>query len=409
MTTPCSPAQEGASLPRFVWGSFLLITLFGWLVKLPILQSPIKNPDSVIYLDLARGLLDGRGYTLQGSSLLEGLPASLYDHPIFNHPPGFPLLLVPLVYLGIPQAGILISWLGQTLCALAVVLLGREMLVRAEEKSVAKIIYLIALIGVTLDPILSFCSRRVWMDNVVAGFVAMGFAGVLVYLQRREGLKWLVLAGLSMAAAVGTKLIAAIFLPLLAVMILVRRRPMEWKALLVLLVPSALVVLAWEITFFRATGVWFPHWFAIGNDLLKDNPFVAHQVGTSPWYLWTSLLEIAPLTLLILPVALWEGGRWRKGEVLILLGGALLYLVTLTVLGMKGVSKEARYLSVAMPLWYMLLLNLRVISGRCPLFLLCVALAVLAGAMLSGVYFFALAYDEPLSAFSLMEMLRATR
>jgi 4-amino-4-deoxy-L-arabinose transferase-like glycosyltransferase len=410
MHPPALSDQTPGSWDRFVWGSFILITLFGWLIKLPILHAPIFNPDSVIYLDLARGWLDGRGYTLQGSTLLKDLPASLYDHQIFNHPPVFTLMLMPLVYLGIPQAGVLVSWLGQSLCALAVALIGREVLSARQHESSAKVVFILALAGVTLDPILSFCSRRVWMDNLVAGFVALAFAGLLIFLSRRQQVGWLVCAGLAIAMAVGTKLIAILFLPILMLALLWGRNPLkEWKPALVLSVPAAVVFAVWEMVFFRATGVWFPNWLAIGEDLLKANPFVAHQVSASPIYLWESMIEVAPVTLLILPVALWEALRHRSRLTILLLGAGVLYVTLLTVLGMRGVSKEARYLSLAMPFWYMTFFGLRSMQGRHPLFLVSVGLAIVAGAMLSGFYFFALAYDEPLSAFALMEALKNSR
>jgi hypothetical protein len=70
---------------------------FALIIKLPTLKYPVSNWDELIYLELSRHWLATGSYSLAGSDLLNRLPRSFYDHPVFHHPPGFSVLLAPFV------------------------------------------------------------------------------------------------------------------------------------------------------------------------------------------------------------------------------------------------------------------------------------------------------------------------
>jgi len=327
-----------------------------------LLRSP-ANTDELIYLVLARSILEGGAYSLRGSALMEALPTAMYDHAIFNHPPGFPILLGALARLGL--APVFASYLAALACATAVFVVVRGYLWKDARTPLAGLLGLLAVMVCVFDPVLAFCVRRVWMDATLAAMVAWSFAGVLLF--RRNGrIVWLVVAALALAAAVGTKLLAVVFaIPLVTAAVLAV--PAGKRALTAagILLPAFGVIVAWELTFFRATGVWWPDWLRIPAEAAAANPFLASRLTEGPLFFLHRWPTFAPAAVAALVFGVWSAWTRQNRDSAILVFGVVVYLAVLVGLGAAGISRETRYLSPLGPLAAMMVaVGARDLPGR---------------------------------------------
>ncbi len=444
-----------------------LMAVFTVAMHAPILLRPPTNADELIYLRLALSMSEGSGYTLQGSRILSSLPPEMYDHAIFNHPPGFPWLLRPFVATGFARWSVLLSLAAHLAAAAAVVFLGYRFLLRDEDSLWRRMLFGVATLAAFLDPILSFCSRRVWMDNVLAAWMAWAFVGIFL-LRSSKPLAALILASACMAAAVGTKLLMLVFLPPMALAVLLLSPgtagvppasllPLTFpnlskpanktrlRNLLLFVIPALLVFIIWEAIFLKSTGEWFPKWLSIPPDILAKKQFLAGRQDQPFLYFPAKLLLLSPLAALVIPAALFLllrrpatpqsfppgsassmtpfPNRWAKffsgttntspQPVLIFpLLAIAIYLIVLVLLGAAGFSKEARYLSPIMPLITITLIGVFAFlaedGGRShqlkpQILVFASLLAILSSAMLAGFYLFAVQFDEPLSWWGLID------
>ncbi len=436
-----------------------LVAVFTVVIHAPILLRPPTNADELIYLRLARSMSEGSGYTLQGSLILPSLPPEMYDHAVFNHPPGFPVLLMPLVATGLARWAVIVSLAAHLACAAAVVFLGYRLLLREDDSLWRRMLFGIMTLAAFLDPILSFCSRRVWMDNVLAAWIAWAFVGVFL-LRSSKPLTGLIIASACMAAAVGTKLLMLVFVPplALAVLMLSPAGPAslashssknrfnlanpQLRNFLIFIIPSLLVFCLWEAIFFQSSGEWFPRWLSIPSDVLAEKKFMAIRQDQPFLYFPAKLLLLSPLAALVIPSGLFlllrgpsapNGSipgtapqtssprrNWFTGTttaspqpVLVFpLLAIVIYLTALIILGALGFSKEARYLTPIMPLLGITLIGVFACvaqNGGCShhlktqIFVFACLLALLSSTMLAGFYLFAVQFDEPLSWWGLID------
>ncbi len=413
------------------------MAVFTIAMHAPILLRPPTNADELIYLRLARSMTEGTGYTLQGSLILPALPPEMYDHALFNHPPGFPLLLMPMVAAGLARWTVILSLAAHLASAAAVVFLGYRFLLREDDSLWRRVLFGIVTLAAFLDPILSFCSRRVWMDNVLAAWIAWAFVGIFL-LRSSKPLAALLLASACMAAAIGTKLLMLVFLPPLVLAVFLLCTKTHLRNLLIFLVPSLLIFIIWEALFFKSTGEWFPKWLSIPSNVLAEKEFMAIRQDQPFLYFPAKLLLLSPLAAFVIPAGLfllirrppsppgresqtsnswknWFTGPTKTSARPLLffpLMAIAIYLTTLVILGSLGVSKEARYLTPIMPLLGMTLVgvfaHLAQNGGRShhlkpQLFIFACLLAILSSTMLSGFYLFAIQFDEPLSWWGLID------
>ena len=443
-----------------------LVAVFTALMHAPILLRPPTNADELIYLRLALSMTEGTGYTLQGSRILSSLPPEMYDHPLFNHPPGFPWLLMPMVANGFARWTVVLPLLAHLVCAAAVAFLGYRFLLKDDDSLWRRMLFCIVSLAAFMDPILSFCSRRVWMDNVLAAWLAWAFLGIFL-MRSSKPLLALLLASICMAAAVGTKLLMLVFLPPMALAVLLLfpgnagpapvgpassaqhnpgcstpTKKIHLRNLIIVLLPSLLVFIVWEAFFYHSTGEWFPKWLAIPADVLASKEFLALRQDQPFLYFPAKFFLLSPLAALVVPAGLYllirspaapesstaypasqNSKPWRKWftgitstspqpVLIVSLLAIIFYLTTLVLLGTLGFSKEARYLTPIMPLLGMTLVGvfgrLANAGGRShalkpQLFAFACLLAILSSAMLAGFYLFAIQFDEPLSWWGLID------
>jgi len=402
-----APRPEGrpttpSRFPSF-WIVTALIVLLALLLKLPTIRFDHDNPDERIYLQLARNLAEGGPYSLQGSDLPPGLSPHMYDRPLFHHPPLFALLVAPFVRLGAEKAAIAVSWAGHLLALLGLSLIGRHFLTREEPAEGAlSPSFWVPLLGLAVDPILFFSSRKLWMDNLLAGLLTMAMALFVLSGGGKERRRVVVLASVVWGLAALTKLTALFALPAVIFLVMTGGRAGRLRRLAAALAPAALLVLPWIVIFQIKTGSPLPTWVKPDDWLIHHYPFIQKMISR-PWYYYLvrySLLQ----PLLPLAAFFFLGSRACRRDPLARFAaiwfGSILSITT--AVGASGVGYLMRHLSIGVaPVYLMALVILRRQGekGRWPLFLF--VLAIVIATVNASIFLFYPSADE---AGSFLEM-----
>ena len=279
------------------------------ILKLPGLLYPPGEADEQIYWQLAENLGRRGEYTLRGSPLLASLSSDIYDRPLFHHPPLFAAVLVPFVLADSPRAAVLVPWAGHWLVIVAVALIGREIARVHGPVDYLAVRFWLPVLGVATDPLLAFISRRLWIDSLLAGLVAVACAALVLASGARRT-RWLVVSGALLGLAALAKLTALLLLPVFVVFAL--QGTVGWPSRLrttaAIATPVLILVAPWLVIFHQQTGVFIPSWVKSDAKLLEIYPFLRTAVDR-PWsYYVVTLTVIAPVTA----VALWAGFRTRS-------------------------------------------------------------------------------------------------
>jgi 4-amino-4-deoxy-L-arabinose transferase-like glycosyltransferase len=267
-------------------------------------------------------------------------------------------------------------------------------------------VFFLPLLALAADPLMNFISRKIWMDNLLAGTSALALVFAWLSSRRSSAILPAIAAGLFAALACSLKITAAIVLPVMALVLIfsVRR---SWRAAAWALIPAVVVLLAWTAWFHHRTGSWLPWWMKPDEAFLRSNPFVAASVGQSPlFYLW-QLLLCCPFAVVLIVSSPWQGLSWQSvlGRMSVL--WILLVVAAFTFIGLGGFPKETRYIAPAIPAVYWLFYaryhveDASSIQRNDRLFVLFL-LAAFAGAMLSGYYLLIGQYDEIVSPLKLL-------
>ena len=379
------------------------------VLKGPSLLYPRTEGDERIYWQLAQNLANGGDYSLRGSAVLKELSADIYDRPLFHHPPLFPALLSVFAMAGMESAAVLVSWLGHVLVVIAVAIIGRHALEHSSaDGSITSPAFWLPVLGVSADPLLMFVSRRIWIDSVLSGLVALSVALLVIAEGRRTpspvGLRrasrhaMLAAAGGLLGLASLSKLTALILLPVFLVFCV--RDEETWKqrvtAMVTVLLPVALFVVPWLMVFYQKNGVFVPSWVKPDARLMELYPFVRIAVER-PWYYYAvKLVLIMPLAL----VAAWalarERALWTNRTVQIAVSWFLVVLVTLTYLGVDGYGFQMRHIAPAVAALYVIVLML-VSERERPLLLMVCGFTMLVGSVTGAMHLLAPQFDEIVS------------
>jgi 4-amino-4-deoxy-L-arabinose transferase-like glycosyltransferase len=378
-----------------------LFSAFTLILKLPSLRFTHNEADEVVYWSVAQNLLENGVYTLRGAEITRRLSPAIYDRPLFHHPPLYPLLLTPFVALEAKGAAIVISWLGHLLCVLSVGIIGWALLDHGER---AREILWLALLGVATDPLLVLVSRKLWIDALLAGLVALALALVWAagVSQRRRQL--LVLGGLVLGLAGLAKLPGLLGAPVAAMIVWggggTRRERL--RDLLLVATPCAIVVVPWIVLFVATYGVPTPTWLKPDDYALRHYPFLAAAVGR-PWYYYAAELALAvPASVAGLALSL----RRTRGEGRYQLAAAawlLIWLLAFTIQSVTGHGFLMRYIAPIAPAIYVMLLG---VGYRSSLIRPAIAILIAYGAIESTVYLLTERFDELVSFPELSGLLR---
>lgn len=336
---------------------FLALAL---LVKIPSLFFPHAENDEVIYWTVAQHVAAGGGYTLRGAPFLDKLPPSIYDHPLFHHPPLYVALLVPFVKLHVPRAAVIVSWAGHFLAILAVALLGLRLKNELGDDGPARRALAIPLLGVALDPVLTHVGRKLWIDALLAGSCAMAIAlavaaaGADTLRPRR---KLFAGSGIAIGLAGLAKLPGLLASPVVAFAALTRRAP--WRDRVIDLataaLPALILVVPWFVVFYRTYGTLFPSWTTPDAAMLARFPLMASAVAQPWWFFVAKLPTVAPV--FVVGVALFALAAARERPSATAWTAALwlaAFFVAFTWTGATRYSFQMRYLAPLCPALYLL-------------------------------------------------------
>ena len=178
----------------------IAIILSSLSLQLPALFIPHKENDEVILQVLAekvsRNLWD---YSLQGTAVLEEFPKSVYDKPLFHHPPLFTYgLILFRSLLGI-KFQILFPIFASILTVLIIFAIAKELY----DESVG----LLAAFIFSICPIALHVSTKIWIDGVLVLFCTLSVYLSILAIKREKAI-WYILAGISFGLAVLSKISA---------------------------------------------------------------------------------------------------------------------------------------------------------------------------------------------------------
>jgi len=362
--------------------------------------APRAEADEQIYWTLARHLVHDGRYTLQGTGAIEALhlPRDMYDRPLFHHPPLLAVLLMPFARAGNPQAAITVSWIGHALTVLGVAMVCWAWRRRAWGGT--HWLLWLPVLAVAVDPVLTFCSRKLWPDGLVAGWDALALGCTALAASHRSA-RWAIAAGVSFGLAGLTKLTGLLPMPA-AVYLLVlatrgqslRRGPM----LASLLVPVLCLVAPWLVWFKLQCGAFLPGWIIPGDDLLALAPHSARAVHRSWHYSVTHTAMLAPVVIVTLVAFVWRIRDFLRTDRLVGLLVLLLVWTAILRFWWIGQGLQMRYLTPAAPgVYLMLAAVLGRIDLRRSLTPVVLVATMLYGAIHAGFYLQAVEFDETIA------------
>lgn len=364
-------------------------------LKLPSLFFARAEYDERIYWEVTWNWLNNGRYSLQGMPVLKELPPSVYDRPFFHHPPLLPMLLAPFVAADAPGPAIVISWLGHVLAIVGVAMICWTW--RRRSWPPTHFPLWLPVLAVALDPLMTFISRKLWVDGLVGGFGGLALGLVCIAADRRC-LRSAIAAGLVLGLAALAKLPALLLLPVGVFMVLAltaghRRTRFRLTAAFVL--PACLVVLPWFIAFRAHYGQWLPDWIKPDAALIAASPLVVRAMSRAWHYYISQAVLVAPIVLVVLAAGV---SRWRHVRLPRLAVPVVWVVVVwlgLMALRAQGHSVQLRFLTPAAPgLYVWLAALLTTAHPKRSLLPLVALLAVLYGAVYSGFYLQEGAFDE---------------
>ena len=387
---PASPAWHFA----LVCGvAILLCAVF----KLPCLLYPPGEADEQIYWQLAENLAHRGEYTMRGSPLLPSLSNQIYDRPIFHHPPLFAAALVPFVRAGAPRAAVVVSWGGHFLVILAVALIARHVAIRQGAVDYLAARFWLPVLGVATDPLLAFVSRRLWIDSLLAGLIALACASV-VLADGRHRRRWLAGAGVLLGLAGLAKLTALILVPVL-VFFAIRgqaARTERLRSAAALLIPILVLVVPWLVVFYQQTGVVLPTWVKPDATLMEIYPFLRTAVER-PWhYYLTTLLVIAPVLAITVWAALSNRSLWPERTFQLAAAWFVVFVVVQTILAADGYGFQMRHVAPASAAIYVVLLT-ALVQRESPVLVFLSSAAILVGTVTGAMHLLVPELDELLT------------
>lgn len=331
----------------------MLIYVLMIALKLPSLSADHLEDDERIYWALAENYLETRTYSLRGTNLLEALPPAIYDKPLFHHPPMLTFLLIPFAWLGAPKAAILVSWLGHAIAVKGITLISWSTRRRAWHGT--HYFLWLPILGMALDPVMSFAGRKLWIDNLVGGFCALS-VGMACYSVYRRSTGAALASGVFAAFAVLSKLTGVLAVPAAVLVLWLNREKADQRRtgdLIAFAIPFVVLIAPWFVVFYREYGVLVPDWIKPDAALLAMSPHMARVMERGAGYFPVQTLFLAPAAAIVTGVII---GRWKQFTQ----SGGWPIVVWLVVghvgliwLQVGGHGAHFRFLTPVTPAWYM--------------------------------------------------------
>ncbi|PIP79226.1 MAG: hypothetical protein COW84_09960 [Gammaproteobacteria bacterium CG22_combo_CG10-13_8_21_14_all_40_8] len=306
---------------KYFWVVTLLIISFSAFIKIPTFNLSHKEGDEVAFWYLTKNWIDTQKYTLKGSILAKTptyFERANREMPV--HPPMFAFLLKPFVQHNSLKYSVLVSWLGHLMTILAVALIGRWLIQRLQlndQVNGLSPLFWMPLLGVATDPIMTYISGILWIDNLHAGFAALSVAFSLIATSSNKKLPFYFLSGVFLGFALLSKVTSIMIVPVLLFIIFLFEKNKLWKPLLAGAIPALMMSLPWYIPLYQTTGDVLMHQGAKPEayqkalEKMQPQQLKEFQKKTrcefceagqaTPWYyLWVKLPLINPLVFLTL-------------------------------------------------------------------------------------------------------------
>jgi 4-amino-4-deoxy-L-arabinose transferase-like glycosyltransferase len=342
----------------------VIVLCVGISLKISSLDTPHNEWDEQIYLTLVKNLHDNGRYSLQGTSILPNLSQSIYNKPLFHHPPLYIFLMTPFVYSFGDASSVIVSWLGHILVVLAVFLFSNYFIRD-------NIITFRMLIAVTIDPLLVFTSQKIWIDSLLAGLMAMAIVVFIIGTEYRRRVMWGlsgILLGLSILTKAPGILAGGIFFVIAIYVYFVKADKNVFKDLMFAAVAAVIITAPWFFEFYAYYGKLLPDWLKPDPWLLENNEFM-RMVTDRPWYYFIKefflLNPLLGLTLIMQCILI----KKTTFIEIVLWFWLLVVVAVLTLIAASGQSFQMRFIVPAVAPIYLLLglLNTKIGNQMKPL------------------------------------------
>lgn len=182
---------------KFHFLYFLIIGIMGVLFLLWITPlGPGMQPDSIVYIGLAKGILSGKGYSLSGV-------------PYAHFPPLYPffLAIIGLVEKDLVQAA---RFLNAALFGLNISLFALSIYISTGRKFLTANLAILFLLSSY-----SFIEKQAWVlsESLFFSFFLTSFILLSMHIHYRKNLTLLILSALSLGLAILTRYVGIAFLP----------------------------------------------------------------------------------------------------------------------------------------------------------------------------------------------------
>lgn len=337
---------------RMRWKLVFVIFVVGLCLHSAVFFRSHNEGDELIYKTLVGQLDSGRGYTLQGSALLEKglIDRAQYDHPLFFHPPGgialYWMFFKIFGDLGFP----LVQLFSYALFFWSMLFLARSMNLTSSNIALALVAGLSAF-----SPIMSHVVTKFWLDGPLLAFATLA-AAIFIWAVAGNKPLWIFIAGLILGYASLIKITAFLVVPGLILLIWYFMKPQAVRTFirysLLFLVTALVIQIPWEIWQWSMTGSPFPSWAGKpSQSLVGTNKYVRYLTEIrSPWVYMklTSAVICTSIPSIFLLAMLWcnKSLRWLRLSLLIWI---LTVLIFHMVLGFMGYSKVLRYAILMTP------------------------------------------------------------
>jgi len=360
--------------------------------------APRAEVDEQVYWTLARHFQRTGEYTLQGTGAIEALNLSpqIYGRPFFHHPPLYTFLLLPFAAARNPNAAIVISWLGHVLAIIGISLVcwtWRRPGTRGTEFTLW-----LPVLAVAVDPLMMFCSRKLWLDSLVGGFDALAIGLTALAIERRR-MTWMIGAGIAFGLAGLTKLTGLVPIASAAVWVLFAWGSHQGRTRMAatLVAPVIVLVLPWLVLFRMKTGVWLPGWVAPNPESIAAFSHVARSIERGWHYYVIQSALIAPVSIACAIRAFTLRGEPARRAALGW-GNLAVAGVAMIVLGVGGMGMQMRYVTPCVSgLYALLAAQLSATDERRSFFPAIVLICVAYGCIQTGFYLQAVEFDEIVS------------
>lgn len=334
------------------WKIVLILFLLGLCFRLVVFGGAHQEGDELIYKTLVEQLDSGKGYTLQGSSLLEQLETlehHAYSRPLFFHPPGG----TGLFWLFYKVFG---HWGYPLIQVFSYILFFGSMLWLANLLRLSSNFGLVLVAGLSaFNPIMAHVTTHYWLDGPLLSFSTLSAAIFLSAVNRGNSLL-ACLSGVLLGFASLIKLTAFLIIPGVVLLAWTFWVPSKGKSFfhlcVCLMVPAILFQVPWEIWQWIKLGAPFSGLPDNPSDgLIENNKYIHYlTVVRSPWI----YLTLTPRILWTLVPTIFLYGLLCENKNLRQQGQSLFLWIFLVlafhiVLGFGGYSKVIRYVILITP------------------------------------------------------------